>query len=332
MKRNPSIELYRIFLMLGICTLHAVYATLGSFHWLDTGLAWCVDGFVFITGYFGCRFDWRKVIRLELTALWCGLIIATGWWLFARSSICSAAWLQRVGFSDIPNWGFCGYAYAVRGALNAWFLTAYVLMLCLVPLVNLALDAALDGGRQGLKVVVPILAAVFGWGLFMELPVFHRWIPRAAGLGSFTALTLLACYICGRLFRHYENRIRIKTPMLFVALVLLLVIDTFGYGWLGHYTSPFAVLTAAVVFMLFQRVHVGPKAACFILMLSPSMFAVYLLSGFRARFDMMAWIVDQIKVGPRPVACVISGVAVFIVCCIVDIPRRVFARCIRNVV
>lgn len=322
MKRDPSIELYRVFLMLGICVLHAAYASMETFHWLDTGLAWCVDGFVFITGYFGCRFDWRKIVRLNLTALWCGLIVATGWWLFARSSICSKVWLQNVGFADIPNWGFGEFAHEVAGSMNAWFLTAYVLMLCLVPIVNLAFDSK----SVNVNVLIPILVAVFGWGLATELPILHRWTPRAAGLGSFTALTLLACYICGRLFRHYENRLVLKTRTLLVALCILLLIDTFGYGWFGHYTSPFAVLTASAVFMLFKRVHVGLLTSRFILLVSPSMFAVYLLSGFRARFDLMTWIVNWLPAIPRPLACVVSGLFVFIVCAIADIPRRAFMR------
>lgn len=242
-KRDPAIELYRIFLMLGICVLHAAYATVGSFHWLNTGFAWCVDGFVLITGYFGCRFNFRKVLALYLTALWCGVIVVSGWWCFAKSDICSKAWLQSVGFMDIPNWSCRDVVFEVAKCLNLWFLTSYVLMLCLVPLVNTTLDA-IWRGDVNIKVLIPILGAVFVWGLAMELPICHRWIPRATGLGSFTALTLTACYICGRLFRHYENQLVLKVKTLFIGLAILLLIDTLGYGWFGHYTSPFAVLTA----------------------------------------------------------------------------------------
>lgn len=150
-ERNASIELYRVALMLGITILHAAYVSSGTSHWLNTGLQWCVDGFVFITGYFGCRFDRKKVVRLYATAFWCGLVVVAGWCLFSHMEICDQHWLESIGFGDIPKWGAVGFVREwVRSLRDPWFLNAYVLMLCLVPIVNCALDCAFSRGGADL--------------------------------------------------------------------------------------------------------------------------------------------------------------------------------------
>ena len=55
--RNPGIELYHCLLMLGICVLQVIGYYGSSWHWLSSAFLWCVPGFVFITGFLGCRFD-----------------------------------------------------------------------------------------------------------------------------------------------------------------------------------------------------------------------------------------------------------------------------------
>lgn len=71
MKRNPSIELYRCFLVYGICLLHTIGNSLGEDLWASSCLMFCVDGFIVISGYFAIRFSWKKIAMLELTGIWC---------------------------------------------------------------------------------------------------------------------------------------------------------------------------------------------------------------------------------------------------------------------
>lgn len=117
-----------------------------------------------------------------------------------------------------------------------------------------------------------------------------------------------------------------KTPILLVMLLILLMIDTAGYGWLGHYASPFAIATAMVVFVLFKRIPVNKRVGRFVLLVSPSMFSVYLLQGYRCRFDLMAWFLDRLSFLNRPLAYVCVGVIIFTICLLADVPRRMIWR------
>ena len=73
-KRNASIELYRCILMFGICLIHAIGYYGAEWHWLSSAFMWCVPGFVFITGYYGCQFSFGRVARIYGVALWCLLL------------------------------------------------------------------------------------------------------------------------------------------------------------------------------------------------------------------------------------------------------------------
>lgn len=96
--------------------------------------------------------------------------------------------------------------------------------------------------------------------------------------------------------------------------------------WALHFTVCRLDRDAIVIFMLFKRVKIGNRLSRFILILSPSMFSVYLFSGFRDRFHMMGWVVDRFSMMPLPISCVAAAAIVFFACCIVDIPRRVFIK------
>lgn len=82
--RNASIELLRLLLMLGICALHASCQGKFSTRGFPTNiLQVCVPCFVFISGYYGIRFSWKKVVNLYFIAMMATLIapMAGVWWL-----------------------------------------------------------------------------------------------------------------------------------------------------------------------------------------------------------------------------------------------------------
>ena len=66
--RNPSIEFCRCLFMFGICWLHCCQQggrqseTMHIYYLMRP----CVVGFIFITGWFGIRFNFSKIIRLIL--------------------------------------------------------------------------------------------------------------------------------------------------------------------------------------------------------------------------------------------------------------------------
>ncbi len=333
--RNSAIELYRILLMLGIVILHVAYVSKGAgpFHWLNTGMAWCVDGFVFITGYFGCRFSLQKIVRLYGTAIWCGLVIVLLWFLIAKYGCLSGEVMEEIGIAESAGWTLFDFLKAVINHINgSWFLHAYVLMMCMVPLVNLVIDKCTAGEFAILS--TPFLIAVFGWGLATELPILHCYVPKNPGLGSMTGLTLLGCYIWGRLYRLYEDKVNLRFLSFLFILAVLLLIDTLGYGWFGRYSSPFAVATATVVFNLFKRIAISSGLSKCILYLSPSMFAIYILHGYAPCLKLMRLCSGNLQRDiPLEICMIMVAALMFLVCLFLDLTRRsglfMITRCFR---
>lgn len=71
MHRDNNIELFRALLMLGICVLHAITMCGHPNQWLSGPLSACVDGFVFISGYYGVKFKSSKIIKLDALGIYC---------------------------------------------------------------------------------------------------------------------------------------------------------------------------------------------------------------------------------------------------------------------
>ena len=138
-----------------------------------------------------------------------------------------------------------------------------------------------------------------------------------------TGLTLLGCYICGRLYRRFEDWLHFDLKPLFIALTFLLFVDSFGYGWFGCYASPVAVVTAAVTFNLFKRVHLPACLEKWVLLISPSMFAIYILHIYSPCMKLMALGVSCLH-GQMPLelVLVIISILVFSSCMLIDSLRR----------
>lgn len=118
-RRDYSIETFRCLLMFGICLLHAITVGPCNRPFVANILLSCVVGFVFISGWFGIKFTWMKLAKLYGIGLYCAMVygLIASWgeanWLIAAPKL---AWFKLTH-------GF-------------WFLHAYALMMCLVPLVN----------------------------------------------------------------------------------------------------------------------------------------------------------------------------------------------------
>lgn len=321
-ERNASVELYRIVLMFGIVLLHSGYCSGGSFYWVNSIAKWCVDGFVFITGFYGCRFSVSKLVRLYGTGIFCGLVIETFvecWWgTCALSSVIKGAWRH-----------FCG----------CWFLHAYALMLCLAPAMNFVCEGMKRENRSGfralyespsVRAVFPFLVAVFGWGLMTRLPFLHRVMPNTPGLQPYSGLTLLGVYLIARMYRLFELGKAIRWCHLLIAAPLLTGVCIAGYGWLGDYNSPFAVLQAIAIFEMFRRIRLPSAIGRVVFLIAPSVFAIYMLHGHPSCFQ---WLTDQIAVLrqseiPQWAACVLASTGLFFFSFVLDIPRRVLGRII----
>ena len=303
-KRNASVELYRCILMFGICMIHACGYYGSEWHWLSSAFMWCVPGFVFITGYFGCRFSLGRIIRIYGVALWCFPV--------------SMFVLKTMGGGGIG---------CLKGAWTAflenWFIHAYVVLLMVVPVV----DAAISGlGKEvvffdALKVFGPIFFLVFVWSYLADFNATKAFVPRSPGLTGYSGWTLTGVYIAARVFQtmHLDNRI----PA-WMASGLFLVSIALSMLKVGQYNSLVALAAAASGFVLFLKLRLNGSAAKIVLLASPSMFSVFLMhaNGFVFR-HIKLW-VDAVNayVGILPVSFFAVAAVIFVCGLILDVPRR----------
>lgn len=119
--------------MFGLVLLHVIDqggARVGAYY-IWSLLRPCLVGFVFISGYYGIKFSYAKVIRFILVAIWCALV----------SSLIAMVMTGDFGsiFASLK-----GY----------WFVWSYLVLMCLAPLINRALESNWGMGA-------PIVVVVF---------------------------------------------------------------------------------------------------------------------------------------------------------------------------
>lgn len=311
-QRDPAPEICRVALMFGICLLHCVTQGGHCKPFLANILLSCVDGFAFITGWYGLRFRPSKPLRLYATALWCGTVaLFIGW----KCGVYALAW-------DEPT------AKLLHGMLvNPWFLNAYVFMMLLAPLVDAAIDRL--PARLLPSAILPFFLLSFGWSFGKSLPLVGRMLPDTVGLGAYTGLSLLSVYVLARLCRRFDVGRFFTWPRAAVALLALWGITGLGFG---EYSSLFAAALSAMVFFVFLRLPWPNWAGRVALWLGPTMFAVYLIHSNRIGF----WLIRQAEDllidahgWPILAAYAIVAPALFLACVAIDLPRRLLVRLTR---
>lgn len=303
MKRNLGVELYRCGLMFGICLLHAIGQTGVEWHGFSSLLLWCVDGFVLITGYFGCTFKLEKVVKLYGIAAYCAFVGAS---LSLDDHGCLVSW----------------YVAWWREFANYWFLHAYVGMMCFVPLIN----AVCEKGNA--RLLLPFLCLAFGWSWLASFNCTASFIPRSIGLASYSMLTLSGVYAVGRLIRVCNLAEKISLRWLVVVFVLTF---SFGVTKLSQYNSPTAVCCASSVMLIVMAATKkfrlqDVNSLKLIYFLAPSMFSVYLLqvnSVVWEKIRPMVMTVSNHGV-PMVIAFLTVAAGLFVGGVVVDLPRRLF--------
>lgn len=295
--RNPSVELLRVLMVFGICWLHAITtcARINSpLSRINYFLYPCVVGFVFITGWFGISFSWRRLLKLYGVSAYCALV---AWVVHALES------------------GRCSLDPLLAILKDNWFLKGYVVVMLFAPIVNLALER-----KPAIKTFAPFLALVFGWTFLACAPRLGELIPQSPGLSAYSGITMLGIYLAARIVRVYDLEARLKHVAIWVIPVSILAV-ALHYG---SYASPFALTLAAFTFLWIKDCRAGWSEKLWFWM-SPSLLSVFLLHASPYGFSLMTrgelWLMHhgvQTDASYFLVAC-----ATFVVAFILDIPRRV---------
>ena len=312
-KRDGGVELYRAFLMFGICLLHSATMCGHPNVWMQGLLSPCVNGFVFISGYYGIKFRPSKVFRLYGVGLFC-----------AWAAVTLTRWHFGAECAGTGRYWFDVYRLFKQ---SFWFLHAYVVLMLLAPLVDGAMATFRENGdcQRLVWALLPPLMLVFVWAAWTSTPKLQLLAPRSSGVEAYSGLTLLGTYIVARCFRIFDIVPRIGTRWLIPAVIVLAVLS--GPAGLYDYSTPVALALAAAYFIFFAKFK-GGGHLCKLSALSPSLFSVYLLHSQGFGFIWMKrceqWLLAQGV--PLFAAYFATALAIFFACLLIDFPRRAVCR------
>lgn len=297
MQRNPAIELFRVFLMFEIVLMHSIGFGEHSSRIVNF-IAPGVAGFAFISGWFGVKFSWTKIVKLYAIGLYAAAVFAAMLYFSGMASGVAAA---------VMGWNKLIHGF--------WFLHAYALMMMLSPLINLAVDSG-DCRRA-----VPLLFLVWIWGFGRTLPFGDDILPQTAGLDALGGITLAGVYAGARICRRLKIDEKLSTKTLLLCLPLLFLLCGIG---LADNNSPIAFVLAAAVFILFSRIRIPAFSAKVLEFLGPSMFSVYLIhtNEFGGRMiNVLERYFDSIF--PHyAFGIVLAALILFLGAIVLDLPRR----------
>ena len=300
--RNYSIEPLRLLFVYGIVLLHTIRFGGALQRGLDNVLMTCVVGFVFISGYFGIKFKFIKLIRLIGVALFCAVAISIINMLMQGEFSCVAFF---TGIKDcyLERW---------------WFLWAYVVLMCFAPII----EHAVKPGNLPVRYAVPLLSLVYVWSYSLRVPILCEFVPRTPGVGTQTFLTLIAIYTSAAIFRNMQLEKYATRRNITIVLCITLPITAVG---VAHYDSIPALLQATALFCLFKSFKLTDKCNRLLQWLGPSMFSVYLLhANCVGYFTLKTFNMRLIEEGV-PLYCSYFTVAfaVFVLAIAIDSVRRI---------
>lgn len=276
--RNSAVELLRILCIFMVVVLHFNGRCINSDLWNIQGpltmrngighvvYSFCimaVDCFVLISGYFGIRFNVKKLFRLYLQCFCWGVIGYILYCVLMQSPMNISALLGRLFAFSHNHW---------------WFVNVYVFLFFTAPILNAALDYVTCKRLREYMGIFSIAIFYFGFCRNMEVP------DAAQTYLLFMYLYCLGTWLrreCTTDFIRRNKKYWLIGYMLCVGVIFVLAILNQKYlhlsvFWLQPYTyvSPVVILGAVLLLLLFLSFNFHSK---FVNVCATSVFAAYLL-------------------------------------------------------
>ncbi len=228
---------------------------------LETACMCAVNCFGLVSGYVLCRGHYR---RSRLLSLWLrvvleSLVITAVFATFKTGMVGTEEWI-RVFTPVIQN------VY--------WYFTAYFALFFFVPYINKMLLALSAKEKISLSASIVVVFVLFGNILNNDIFFLH---------GGYGFLWLLCLYILGACMRDIDIKPNINKYWFLLAYVLCAllswtVLKLTDIQAVISYTSPFILLSAALLLLFFERLEFkSPKSQKFISMLARTSFGVYII-------------------------------------------------------
>lgn len=268
--RSSNFELLRIFCLFGIIFMHSFGEVLGTVRGLNLVVAvfenalfnTCVSCLMLISGYFGMRFNVKRLIQLDLIFLFYSI----------AGTVCQFASGAALSKAD---W-FWTFFPVVSG--HNWFISGYFCLAVLSPFINRIPERmSRDDYRRLLLVCTLILSIV------PTVFLIGDTITGDAGKG---VANMLLIYLIGRYIRLYRDEKYDQKKLLAAACGAVLV--TFFLNMAlslvrGVCTGNFArdcsvtvIVSAVFIFLYFKQLTIQSSAVNF---LAGHVMAVIVLEG-----------------------------------------------------
>ena len=258
----------------------------------------CVEGFVFISGYYGIRFSVGKV----------GKLLA----LFAFYTL----------FLVAPS--FDWHYAAGKQLTHNWFLFSYLILMAFAPVFNAAFEG--KSKKQILCLALPIIVAVYGWSYLCVVPGIKEYMPSVTGFAPLSFFTMFGIYMAARVFRllELERLLNLKVLIILGGGAVVLVIAGFH-----HHNSPASIVWTACVFTVFSRLQLPSVVSKVVAWIAPTTFGIFLLHSTLTGGWLRKTVIDftATHLGVY-VGYLITTIIVFLACCLIDKMRGGILKCL----
>lgn len=343
-ERYYSIDLLRILSMFMIVCLHSM--SHGGMYEISNGLGgvnFCsvwfhleesicilgVDVFVLISGYFLVNQQFRlsklfKIIVQTLFYSWiiiCTLVVIQGYQNFAPRILVSA--LMPISYNEY------------------WFVSAYVGMYILSPILNLFVQNIVQ--KQHLCVIIVLVGYFSIWNTLIPYSEPMGINRLGQSVAWFATLYLIGAYIrfCINKFSKIHLIFILSITCLFFSwLFLLLVSELFGFhlgsaitDYWYHYSSLPVLVASVSLFIWFKSISIDSYLVKRIVkIIAPLCFGVYLIHD-NPNMRVIIW--NNLKnmtdyTMALPIVSILYAVVVFMVCLLIDFFRSILFRSINQ--
>lgn len=313
-KRDHAVDALRCVLMFGVVLQHVIsLSPLGCDPFAVTSTAVLValtfpsvDGFTAVSGFFGVRCTFAKLVNLI------GLVLFSGTLSCLISSLSSPCSLS-----------FSWFRY--------WYVGAYIKLLLASLILNPIL-CWLDSQKTTYKILALTSLVLISYLSTIWLP----WVSHSPRTVIFVYLvTRLLVMIIGK--RKYADFVKtLSRGGLLICLLLVGILGGLGMGEIVHdYANPLTIVTGVLLVFVAHsfatRNEWGIMRFC--AKISPSMIVVYmlhvsLLKTLLAALPML--IIRKIPFLGLGGSCFVVALIAFAICCLIDSIRRFVISYIRN--
>ena len=265
-ERNASFELMRILCMMMIVYYHllirvdaSVFISTPELRAVTIPLHIAVVCFVLISGYFGVKESWKKILRFFIQVLFYNVLI------FLFCSIVEHNFSIR---------GFFLSFLPITDNKDLWFVRTYFMFLLIVPILNRFIQST--SKHEYFKMCLILM--------FISMYIGIRGNDASLSDGK-NLINFSMIYFLGHLLKEKEINISGKIIVFSYIFLNVVLVSAFLLGinsnlstrvitYAFGYNSPLLVLNAILFFMIFVKIRIRSQ---FILWVANSVFPIYLI-------------------------------------------------------